>query len=162
MSSRSVDHGVDSDALAFREHRHDVLNSLQLIRAYIQVARYSDAIRVIDTTAAWLQSLSQWQTRCKESGLVWTASRCPHLILSKLDEGMNWTENMLCETIQVLETMERTVAERGWPAIHFSICKGQKSDNVEIFFQLPIEVSWDEFEQVCICGMKMTHVDLSF
>ncbi|MBX6352894.1 MAG: Spo0B domain-containing protein [Thermoflavifilum sp.] len=67
---------------AFRRHRHDVLNELQLIRAYIQMGRTGSALQVVDRLAAWLGTLSQWQTAFPtQPETMWCASQCPHLRL---------------------------------------------------------------------------------
>jgi hypothetical protein len=79
-----VQQGFDGDTVAaFRRHRHDVLNELQLIRAYLQLGQTERAQSVLDRTAAWLQSLTKWNANLGPSGesLVWNASICPNIHL---------------------------------------------------------------------------------
>lgn len=70
-------------AVQFRAHRHDVLNELQLIRAYLQMERPAQAVAVVDRLSTWLQSLTTWQINAGTFGeqLMWTAAVCPHVLL---------------------------------------------------------------------------------
>ncbi|TDY43370.1 sensor kinase SpoOB-type protein [Alicyclobacillus sacchari] len=72
-----------SPAAQFRTHRHDVLNELQLIRAYLQMERPAQAVAVVDRLSTWLQSLTTWQISAGAFGeqLMWTAAVCPHVLL---------------------------------------------------------------------------------
>jgi len=45
----------------FRIHRHDVLNHLQLVQAYIQLQRLDEAMLSVSALAGWLNSISLWQ-----------------------------------------------------------------------------------------------------
>ncbi|WAH44266.1 Spo0B domain-containing protein [Alicyclobacillus fastidiosus] len=75
------------EANAFRRHRHDVLNELQLIRGYLQLGQMERALGVVDRTAGWLQSLTNWQTSSDSVGewLMWEAATCPNLLLQKIN-----------------------------------------------------------------------------
>lgn len=80
----------DFRAQAFRRHRHDVLNELQLIRANIQLNRPARAIELVDRTAQWLQSLAVWQNVLTdpEADLLWIAASCPRIVLREVLEGV--------------------------------------------------------------------------
>ncbi len=77
----------DSRLAAFRIHRHDVLNSLQLVKAYIQLNRPERAQASLDHLSQWLKSLGLWQTNISEESeaLVWNASVCPNVHLDQSD-----------------------------------------------------------------------------
>lgn len=70
----------------FRQHRHDVLNQLQIVRALIQMNRAERAIAVIDRLAEWLQSLGRVQQALVPGAepLVWTLARCPHVVVDEV------------------------------------------------------------------------------
>jgi hypothetical protein len=124
----------------FRKHRHDLLNQLQLIRAYVQIGRQSDAIRIVDETARWLQSLTKWQTHCKGHAerLVFVASNCPHLILTGFDESIELSTLYVTEMEHLLLTLEASAAEKGWPPIPISIGKPVDKDGpIQMVAKLP-------------------------
>lgn len=93
------------DALVdmFRHHRHDVLNELQLVRAYLQMDKPDKALSIVDRAATWLQSLSRWHDISGENGrlLLLSAAVCPSVVLmsmsveqqplsSTVDDLRNW------------------------------------------------------------------------
>lgn len=69
---------------AFRGHRHDVLNGMQVVRGYIQLGRTQEAISAIDRLTTWLRSLTLIQSLAATNYRWLTAaSHCPHVILSE-------------------------------------------------------------------------------
>lgn len=70
---------------AFRLHRHDVQNALQLVRGYIQLNRPNNAIEVVDGLSAWLHSLTLI-SNLGPSASPWIsqAAQCPHVVLTDL------------------------------------------------------------------------------
>lgn len=77
---------IEAQSAAFRRHRHDVLNELQVLRAYLQMGQPDRAIGIVDRTAEWLQSLTRWQTDGGEHGvhLMWSAATCPNICLCSI------------------------------------------------------------------------------
>jgi hypothetical protein len=129
----------NSPVLRFRKHRHDILNQLQLIRAYVQIGRQPDAIRIVDETARWLQSLTMWQTYCTENAerLVFAASNCPHLFLASADEIEDWDANLVDEIEQTLHVLEQYVSEKGWSPVPVYLRKPlRKGDPVQLVVEI--------------------------
>ena len=91
---------------ALRTHRHDVLNALQLIRAYIQLQRPDAAVKVIDRTATWLQSFALWQSKIRTphpEELLLVTSMCSRIWLAESQTGM---EVFPDETGAVIRTLQ--------------------------------------------------------
>ncbi|MDQ0188328.1 Spo0B domain-containing protein [Alicyclobacillus cycloheptanicus] len=87
-------------AAAFRVHRHDVLNYLQLVRAYIQMNRPERALEAVTELTLWLQSLSAAQSAFETIAppLLWTAAACSHVRLGRAEAAVRWTP-VLCELV---------------------------------------------------------------
>ncbi|WP_062308743.1 Spo0B domain-containing protein [Alicyclobacillus sendaiensis] len=81
---QGLEHGTVLEA--FRRHRHDVLNELQIIRALIQMNRSERAMAAIDRLAEWLQSLGRVQQAVFSSAepLVWVLAGCPHVVVADI------------------------------------------------------------------------------
>lgn len=106
----------DTDALsAFRHHRHDVMNSLQMIRAYTQLGRMEQAIETVDRLADWLKSLSLWQnsTELEESTLVWHAATCPQVKLTSIPSKIRLTPVMGEELMDIWTHLNTAAQELG-------------------------------------------------
>lgn len=71
---------------AFRRHRHDVMNGLQLVKAYMQLNRPGDAMEALNRLADWLSSLSAIQASITglQACVLWAAAECPHVWLTSL------------------------------------------------------------------------------
>ena len=66
---------AQNTAAAFRRHRHEVLNALQLIKGYIQLGHPDRALHSVDRLAVWLTGLSRWHTVCPaQDSLLWQAA----------------------------------------------------------------------------------------
>lgn len=78
-------HEDNWELTAFRHHRHDVMNFLQVVRAYVQLGRTEGAIEAVDRLAEWLKSLSLWQSKVQQEDacLVWHAATCPQVWLTE-------------------------------------------------------------------------------
>jgi hypothetical protein len=68
---------------AFRKHRHDVMNSLQLVKSYTQIQKPEAALRWLDHLAEWLQMISrcQVQLRGRVETVIWQLAQSPHIRL---------------------------------------------------------------------------------
>ncbi|WDL97001.1 Spo0B domain-containing protein [Alicyclobacillus sp. ALC3] len=87
---------------AFRIHRHDVQNFLQLVRAYLQLDRPERALTTVMDLSDWLTSLSLVQSRFEfaPSIVLWTAAQCPHVRLIRAEYTTEWRRTWsksLCE-----------------------------------------------------------------
>jgi len=113
---------------AFRHHRHDVVNSLQVIRAYIQMGRSEKAVQSVDELAAWLRSLAVWQAcvGTQDEELVWNAAVCPNLQL------------VSAPRITFAETQRREVKQAWLWLNEFAQVKGNK------FIYIKLEAEWTE------------------
>ncbi|MCL6445361.1 MAG: Spo0B domain-containing protein [Alicyclobacillus sp.] len=84
MTSQAQEH-VNRALQAFRKHRHDVLNELQVVRGYLQLQRTEAALKVLDRIAGWFQSLTALQLALdvqnhpEHAELVWCAAGLPHV-----------------------------------------------------------------------------------
>lgn len=114
---------------AFRHHRHDVVNALQVIRAYIQLGRSDKAIQSVDELAAWMRSLAVWQecVKAEDEELVWNAAVCPNLQL------------VSAPRLRLSDTQRREVKAAWLWLNEFAQAKGTK------FVYLKLESQWGEF-----------------
>lgn len=74
------------DLASFRAHRHDVLNQLQLVRAYVQLNRPEQALRSVDALAGWLTSIGHVQNTTQDPRLVWMVAKTPHVTFHGVSE----------------------------------------------------------------------------
>lgn len=106
---------TESIAEQFRQHRHDVLNELQLVRGYIQMGQTERALTIVDRAARWLQSLAMWQSNTGELGeqLMWVASICPHLVVQRVELDVPLTDAETSMLSAWLRQAEIDVSEVG-------------------------------------------------
>ncbi|MFD1675001.1 Spo0B domain-containing protein [Alicyclobacillus fodiniaquatilis] len=144
---------TDSDefnATSFRRHRHDVLNQLQLVRAYLQMERTEDAITMIDQTAQWLQSLALWQINFGYFGerLMWVAATCPNVYLKDVASELELTDECLTELEAWLVAVQHLLAQQGGN-VYLSISAQGKGFAILLDSQapnLPLEVWHNTYE----------------
>ncbi|MCL6548749.1 MAG: Spo0B domain-containing protein [Alicyclobacillus sp.] len=107
--------GEEHSLQAFRIHRHDVLNGLQLIRGYIQLDRPAQAIASIDRLTAWLHSLGVWHAQVEQCGahLLWTAARCPYVHLTEVIRPPAWTDALRAGTAEVWSWLNDVASRHG-------------------------------------------------
>lgn len=112
----------------FRRHRHDILNELQLVRAYTQMEQYDKAIAVTDRVALWLQSLSTWQRIFEDSGrdVVFWAGACPNVLLSDATATAVPSEDVATELIEWLQMFQQTLATAGRRCVLRMVVTGSK------------------------------------
>jgi hypothetical protein len=130
----------------FRRHRHDVMNALQLVKAYVQLGKSEAAVQAVDDVAEWLHSLSAVQTAQDDGQLLWTAATCPRLRLSGL-EAVNGlpmdVETELCSCLQLIDDF---AAEVGLKKLRVSLFSEPETNThpVGVRFELPEEfrLSW--------------------
>lgn len=102
-------------ASLFRQHRHDVLNELQLVRGYVQLGYLDKAMNVMDRAAVWLQSLTKWQ-QVFENGhenVLFSAAVCPNILLADFQAITAPTDLMALELIEWLQMTQETLAILG-------------------------------------------------
>lgn len=113
---------------AFRKHRHDVMNGLQLVKAYMQLNKPVEAMSALDRLANWLRSLSVIQAQSMDSNLLWAAAQCPHLCI----EGVQLsalTAPLLQELVACLGCLDACANEQG--IRRMSIRLGEIEDSVD-------------------------------
>jgi hypothetical protein len=148
---------MQSDDLisAFRHHRHDVLNGLQLIRGYVQLNRPDDAIRTIDRLAQWIQSLSVVQSLA-DGHSPWFSAACqsPHVRLTQcslphmerpeddlLAEIWAWLEEQM-----TMHQIHEILVRIGPGTVHLSEAPMRCSVQVELMASPPVLSWWNSLE----------------
>ncbi|CAM3798254.1 Spo0B domain-containing protein [Alicyclobacillus pomorum] len=106
---------------AFRRHRHDVMNSLQLVKAYIQMEKSDKALQAVNDLADWLKSLSLVQMRSTEPQLLWTAAQCPRVRFAHVPEDVILRQGESAEICRLLEKLESLAAQYGQALVKLSI-----------------------------------------
>lgn len=134
---------------AFRIHRHDVLNSLQLVRAYIQLDRVDRALSAVTDLSAWLQSLSLAQAVFAESAesLLWTASACSRARLAEVVDAPRWTPTLRRDVGQVWITVNDQVALIGADAVKLRL-RGTGETAPAILVRIEVAAGKPENEQL--------------
>jgi hypothetical protein len=97
---------------AFRKHRHDVLNGLQLVKAYMQLNKPVEAMDALDRLSNWLRSLSVIQAQCMDSNLLWAAAQCPHICVEDVQLSP-LTGPFLKEVMECLVWLDACANEQG-------------------------------------------------
>lgn len=112
-----VDSSAERDAAtrAFRVHRHDVQNHLQLVKAYIQLNRPSDALSAVDRLAHWLTSLSLVQNHLggESAAILWAAAQCPNIVIEQLMGPPPLYEVHADTVVELLTRLQGVLAETG-------------------------------------------------
>ncbi|RIV29159.1 hypothetical protein D2Q93_00860 [Alicyclobacillaceae bacterium I2511] len=80
---------------AFQEHRHELMNILQIVRAYVQLGKPGQALGHLDDLSDWLQSLTVCQNKLGLSGelVLFQSARYPRLRWRK------WNANSTSEQL---------------------------------------------------------------
>ncbi|WP_198849777.1 Spo0B domain-containing protein [Alicyclobacillus sp. SO9] len=97
---------------SFQKHRHDVLNSLQLVQGYLQLERTGAALTSLHKLSRWLHSLSLLQSHLPESAvtLFQVAMTCPHVIVEEwcgstaIDADSIWSMRVLWQRLEDVAT----------------------------------------------------------
>jgi hypothetical protein len=97
---------------SFQKHRHDVLNSLQLVQGYLQLDKTNAALTSLHKLSRWLHSLSLLQSRLPESAaaLFQIAITCPHVIVEEwsgsaaMDADSIWSLRVLWQRLEDVAT----------------------------------------------------------
>lgn len=108
---------------AFRKHRHDVMNGLQLVKAYIQLNKSDEAVAAVNRLADWFQSLAlvqaSWQATWPE--LLWTAAQCPHLRITKVSPGIPASPEDAAAMSDCLHWLEDAVSMAGLRTLQIAV-----------------------------------------
>lgn len=158
MSDGQEDQTLSPEA-AFRRHRHDVLNQLQLIRARVQMGQGDRALLVLDRTALWLQSLGTWQSHLPvhAHSLLWRMAECSHV----LTEGIiakpeSFTPDVVHSLQEIFKSVEENANLRGdYPRVvlrcnpaHSFANEVSSQDNWEISLQTSVADGFDTVVRV--------------
>jgi hypothetical protein len=92
---------------SLRRHRHDVLNGLQLVKAYLQLGKSDQALGALDRLAEWLQSIARIQAKGHVPELVRAAMECPHVRVQSLPEPDGLAPSQVAELCQLLTLSEQ-------------------------------------------------------
>lgn len=128
---------------SFRKHRHDVLNFLQLIRAYEQMGKSQKSIQLVDDLAKWLQSLTLWQIHFEKqhAQLIWQAANCPKVILTEVTSEIQLSIEMADHLGQALLWLnDYMTMEQGYTG-YLSIHQDEKKAYLTIRMLLHQEVN---------------------
>lgn len=135
---------TDGPLSAFRHHRHDVVNFLQVMRAYTQLGKVEQALESLDLLAEWLKSLSVLQNSItsENANLVWHAATCPHVLLGSapnLSLGPERTELM-----EIWSWLNASAEELGVRAFYIEIvetalCTSSNADAAYILSARPTQ-----------------------
>lgn len=111
---------------AFRKHRHDVLNYMQLFKAYVQLGQPERALASVDQCANWLGSLSSLQTATTPlfDPLFWAATCCPHLTVRghQLNEGLfSGSKSGVTQAADALVWLETAVSEHNMEGLTVTV-----------------------------------------
>ncbi|MCL6637986.1 MAG: Spo0B domain-containing protein [Alicyclobacillus sp.] len=109
--------------MAVRAHRHDLLNDLQVVKAYLQMQRTDRAAAAIDRLAARLNGLSHLQATLSpdEHELMWWAMQCSRVTLQDWPRGVCVAPGMAAQVGQVLILLDSKAAESGIPLVHLRV-----------------------------------------
>jgi hypothetical protein len=134
----------NSSAAAFRAHRHDVLNALQLIRAYIQLNRPNDALRAVDNLATWLQSIGNLQNQLgdEHEDVLWLFVRCPHVHIRHMARFPDLCESALSELRALWYWLEEQCSNQGFRRVEVEVHHAAE-EGLEILLDVTEEMdSW--------------------
>jgi hypothetical protein len=126
---------------SLRRHRHDVLNGLQLVKAYLQLGKADQSLSALNRLADWIQSISGIQSKGHAPELVRTAMECPHVRVRTLPEPAFLTPAQVEEVCRLLAHSEQFAEEQNQP-------------------KLDIEVQFMDSEKSRLCGFVYIREEL--
>jgi len=129
------DPGQIEDVLsAFQKHRHDVINGLQLIRAYIQMDRPARALSALDDVSRWIGSLSLWTSIVtnESSQLMWVAASCPRILLHSVAPTLRIGSAEAYALASLLQQWDEEASVRGVTCIVVELADPVHSDKVDV------------------------------
>lgn len=139
----------DSHLTAFRKHRHDVINGLQMVRAYIQLNRPERALAAMDDVSNWLASLSLWTTISADSyaNLTWIAAICPRILLCATPNAMLLQNHQAASLARMLPEWDEAASILGVKCVRLRLENGHVQDILRIVVEAAQEMrSWWDTE----------------
>lgn len=133
--------GFPASQEAFHRHRHDVMNGLQLVKAYLQLHKPVEAMAAVDRLALWLHSLSELQAHLHEENLnlLWTAAQCPRVLIHSLDV-LDLSDAVQLELSACLLWLEEQANEQGIHVMKIQLLGRQSlhgcTDEVEVLVHI--------------------------
>lgn len=113
---------------AFRHHRHDVQNVLQLIKAYIQIGKPDRALSAVDQLAEWLNSLSIQQAAHLPDGIFWALASSSHVrLVWECNEEVH--PSVVSDVCACVERLEQFASEHSVQTICVTVRHPESSEN---------------------------------
>jgi hypothetical protein len=115
---------------SLRRHRHDVLNGLQLVKAYLQLGKSDQALGALDRLADWLQSIARIQAKGHAPELVRAAMECPHVRVQGLPERSDLGSPQVAELCRLLGLAEQFAVQHDQPVLAIHVQPGEREASV--------------------------------
>jgi hypothetical protein len=131
---------------SLRRHRHDVLNGLQLVKAYLQLGKAEQSLSAVNRLADWLQSISGIQSRGHAPELVRTAMECPHVRVRNLPEPAFLTLSQVKELCRLFAQAEQFASEQNQPQLDIEVQLGQPEQSRPCAFVYIREELFDSWQ----------------
>ncbi|GMA52367.1 hypothetical protein GCM10025857_37240 [Alicyclobacillus contaminans] len=144
---------------ALRRHRHDILNDLQLVKAYIQLGKPDRALGAVDKLVNWLQSLSSIHA-ITPSPLLWTLVQCP-AVRWRFDTPISdWSTEEVGELCDLARTVNEAAQDAGLGVIRV-VCTGRQDDRklqIELHMGEELRNLWDNVSTVQRTSIQLSAV----
>ncbi len=124
---------------AFRVHRHDVQNFLQLVRAYLQLDRPERALSTVMDLSNWLTSLSLVQSKWEfaPSIVLWTAAQCPHVRLIRAEYMTDWRRSWSKSLCEVWTFANEQAAASGVSPLSLEVSMNEVDSTLSLTIGIP-------------------------
>jgi hypothetical protein len=130
------EHGCEAQWLgAFRKHRHDVLNELQLVQGYVQLQNYAGSLGAVHRLSTWLASLSELQAQLYEveSQILAVASGSPHVVFRSCARTRPLLEEEVSAVSNLWNSLEERAAECGEEKVDLTIHQSPPISRVTVY-----------------------------
>ncbi|MFX4302660.1 Spo0B domain-containing protein [Alicyclobacillus tolerans] len=139
----------------FRGHRHEVLNKLQLIRAYMQMNRLESALEHIDQLSIWLRSLSELQNSQIPGPVIEVFAECSYLqceFISQINEVTHLfgLDTLICTLIELNNFANQYLHKP------LTIKTKKSLDTLQLFFILPMKLQYEYLEWIKEMEIKLS------
>lgn len=144
---------------ALRVHRHEILNGLQLVRAYIQLERPERALSAISDLSQWLQSLSLAQSAFEADApeLLWLAAECSRVRIATVEDGVHWTESAVTLLADFWRWLHEQAGAVGAGPFRLEIRGGEAVNRASVRLRLCVTVR-SSADQT-LCGQVQAYID---
>ncbi|WP_067932989.1 Spo0B domain-containing protein [Alicyclobacillus kakegawensis] len=107
----------------FRQHRHDVLNGLQLVQGYLQLGKPDRALAALIELSGWLQGVSRAQSVAADSDweFVFAVATCASLELAACERLFPMDEPLLRELSHLWRALQQSLASSSVPRLRVQV-----------------------------------------